>query len=477
MQLHKLTHIYFLGIGGIGMSALARFFNASGKQVCGYDKYESELTSTLIAEGINIHFEENVDLIPVQIKKAIAKESVLIVWTPAVPLEHIEFVWFQSNGFNIMKRAQVLGLIVDQSKTIAVAGTHGKSTTTTMIAHILRTAAVDCSAFLGGIAKNYNTNLLLGKNLGKENVAIDQNIVVAEADEYDRSLLWLHPFIAVITSVDPDHLDVYGDETAMHKTYQDFVKQVEGYLITKSQVIEKLNLKKEDRVFSYSLDDTQTDSYAENIKIIDGFFTFNLVVNNSKISDLRLGLPGRHNLENAIAAVVVAKQMGVNDDLIRKALSSFSGVERRFDFRIRSQKIVFVDDYAHHPVELTACISSLKEIFPGKKVTGIFQPHLYSRTRDFAQEFAKSLELLDEVILLDIYPAREMPIPGITSAMLLEKIQSNKKYLYSKVELIEKIVQHDFDILVTMGAGDIANLCDPLERELRKKHQLTEELI
>ena len=376
-----------------------------------------------------------------------------------------------------MKRAQVLGLIVDQSKTIAVAGTHGKSTTTTMIAHILRTAAVDCSAFLGGIAKNYNTNLLLGKNLGKENVAIDQNIVVAEADEYDRSLLWLHPFIAVITSVDPDHLDVYGDETAVHKTYQDFVKQVEGYLITKSQVIEKLNLKKEDRVFSYSLDDTQTDSYAENIKIIDGFFTFNLVVNNSKISDLRLGLPGRHNLENAIAAVVVAKQMGVNDDLIRKALSSFSGVERRFDFRIRSQKIVFVDDYAHHPVELTACISSLKEIFPGKKVTGIFQPHLYSRTRDFAQEFAKSLELLDEVILLDIYPAREMPIPGITSAMLLEKIQSNKKYLYSKVELIEKIVQHDFDILVTMGAGDIANLCDPLERELRKKHQLKEELI
>ncbi|HET6990682.1 MAG TPA: UDP-N-acetylmuramate--L-alanine ligase [Bacteroidia bacterium] len=476
MKLDQLTHIYFLGIGGIGMSALARFFHASGKQVSGYDKTATELTNELIAEGIGIHFEENIDMIPVQIREASDQKTVLIVWTPAVPVEHAELVWFRKNGFTVMKRAEVLGLIVGQTRTIAVAGTHGKSTTTTMTAHILRSGGIDCSAFLGGISRNYNTNLLLGKNLGKENIPMEQNIVVAEADEYDRSFLWLHPFIAIITSVDADHLDIYGDEKAMHTTYRDFVKQVIGKLITKPQVLKTLDLGKDDRVVSYSLENNQTDSFAENIRIEEGYYAFDLVINGSRISNLRLGLPGRHNVENAVAAVSAAKQIGVDDESVRKALTSFKGVKRRFDFRIRNSKVVFIDDYGHHPAELKACISSVRELFPGKKITGVFQPHLYSRTRDFADEFARSLELLDDVVLLDIYPAREKPIPGITSSMLLEKIRVKNKSLYSRTELVSKVIQHDFDVLVTMGAGDIDQLVEPLEKSLREKFQIKEVL-
>ena len=474
MRLDKLTHIYFLGIGGIGMSALARYFHASGKIVCGYDKTQTELTSELMAEGIAIHFEENSVLIPVAIRESSDKENILVVWTPAVPVEHSELLWFQKNGFSIMKRAQVLGLIVGQSKTIAVAGTHGKSTTTTLIAHILRTAKIDCSAFLGGISRNYNTNLLLGKSLGNENVPIENNIVVAEADEYDRSFLWLHPSIAIITSVDADHLDIYGDENAMHNSYRDFVKQVVDKVITKPQVIETLQLPKDKRLISYSLDNKETDCFAENIRIDDGYYAFDLVVFESRISNLKLGLPGRHNVENAVAAVAAAKQVGVDDESIRKALTSFKGVKRRFDFRIRNPKIIFIDDYGHHPAELFACISSVKELFPGKKVTGVFQPHLFSRTRDFADDFARSLELLDDVVLLDIYPAREKPIPGISSSMLLEKIQGRKKSLYSKSELVKKVTEHDFDVLVTMGAGDIDQLVEPLEKSLREKFKIGE---
>ncbi|MDQ3108590.1 MAG: UDP-N-acetylmuramate--L-alanine ligase [Bacteroidota bacterium] len=473
MKLDKLTHIYFLGIGGIGMSALARFFVASGKSVSGYDKAATDLTSELQQEGIKIHFEENVSLIPEAVKNS-PVENVLVVWTPAVPTDHAELSWLKQNGFTIMKRAQVLGLIVGQTKTIAVAGTHGKSTTTTLTAHILRTAGVDCSAFLGGISRNYNTNLLLGKNLGNENAKMEQNIVVAEADEYDRSFLWLHPSIAIITSVDADHLDIYGDENAMKDTYRDFVKQVHDRLITKDSVLDSLGIAKDARVITYSIDIPSSDAYAENIRIEEGYYIFDLIIQDSKIENVRMGLPGRHNVENAVAAAAASKQVGVNDEAIREALSSFKGVKRRFDYRIRDPKIIFIDDYGHHPAELKACISSVKELFPGKKVTGIFQPHLFSRTRDFADDFATSLDLLDEVVLLDIYPAREKSIPGITSAMLLEKVKAKKKFLYSKQELVSKIVQHDFDVLVAMGAGDIDQLIEPVERALREKFKIKE---
>jgi UDP-N-acetylmuramate--alanine ligase len=473
MKLDKLTHIYFLGIGGIGMSALARFFAASGKSVSGYDKTSTELTGELQREGIEIHFEENVSLIPDAIKN-VAKENVLVVWTPAVPVDHAELVWLKRNEFTIMKRAQVLGLIAGQTKTIAVAGTHGKSTTTTLTAHILRTAGIDCSAFLGGISRNYNTNLLLGKNLGKENIPMEQNIVVAEADEYDRSFLWLHPSIAIVTSVDADHLDIYGNENAMKDTYRDFVKQVHDRLITKEVVLNSLEIPKDARVVSYSVDNKSCDAFAENIRIENGYYMFDLVIQDNKISNVRMGLPGRHNVENAVAAAAASKQVGVDDESLRSALSSFKGVKRRFDFRIRDPKVIFIDDYGHHPAELKACISSVKELFPGKKVTGVFQPHLFSRTRDFADDFARSLELLDEVVLLDIYPAREKPIPGISSEMLLGKINSKNKFLYSKQELVEKLMQHNFDVLVTMGAGDIDLLVAPLESSLRAKFKLEE---
>ncbi|CAN5759225.1 UDP-N-acetylmuramate--L-alanine ligase [soil metagenome] len=473
MKLEQLTHIYFLGIGGIGMSALARFFLASGKLVSGYDKTATDLTRELTQEGIEIHYEESIDAIPAAIKNA-AVETVLVVWTPAIPVEHLELKWLKRNGFTIMKRAQVLGLIVAQTKTIAVAGTHGKSTTATLTAHILRTAGIDCSAFLGGISRNYNTNLLLGKNLADVNASADEKIVVAEADEYDRSFLWLHPSIAIITSVDADHLDIYGNEQAMKDTYRDFVKQVKNRLITKDVVLKSLGIPKDARAISYSVDDSSCDAFANDIRMEDGYYVFNLVLPDSKISNVRMGLPGRHNVENAVAAAAAAKQVGADDASIREALSSFKGVKRRFDYRIRDSNVIFIDDYGHHPAELKACISSVKELFPGKKVTGIFQPHLFSRTRDFADDFARSLELLDEVVLLDIYPAREKPIPGISSAMLLEKIDVQKKFLYSKQELVSKITELDFDVLIAMGAGDIDQLVEPIENALREKFKIKE---
>lgn len=474
MKPEKLTAIYFLGIGGIGMSALARFFHASGKKVSGYDKTATDFTNELISEGIAIHFEENISLIPVEIREANEKEKILVVWTPAIPADHKELIWLQQNGFTIMKRAQVLGMIVQHSNTIAVAGTHGKSTTTTLTAHILRTAGVDCSAFLGGISGNYNTNLLLGKNLAMENFSTGKNVVVAEADEYDRSFLWLHPSIAIITSVDADHLDIYGDEKAMQNSYRDFIKQVIDKVITKTQVIEKLNVTRDRRFISYSLDNKLTDSFAENIRIEDGFYVFDLMMNGHRIPNLKLGLPGRHNVENAVAAVSAARQIGVDDAAVREALTSFKGVKRRFDFRIRNSKVIYIDDYAHHPAELFACISSVRELFPNKKIAGIFQPHLFSRTRDFADDFARSLDLLDEVILLEIYPAREQPIAGVTSSMLLNKIKTEKKALYSKIDIVAKVLQHDFDVLITMGAGDIDQLVAPLENALREKLKIGE---
>lgn len=468
MNLSKLTHVYFLGIGGIGMSALARFFRASGKAVAGYDKTATALTGHLQEEGIAIHFEENVSLIPEAFTNA-PKENVLVVWTPAVPADHAELVYFRENNYTLMKRAQVLGMITESTRTIAIAGTHGKTTTTTLTAHILRTAGVDCSAFLGGISGNYHTNLLLGKNLGKADVSMNENIVVAEADEYDRSFLWLHPAVAAITSVDADHLDIYSNKEEMYEAYRKFASQVTEKVVTKNLVVETLGLKKTARVTTYGLSSDQTDGYADNIRIENGYYWFDLVLEGKRLENLQMGLPGRHNVENAVAAVTAAKQVGVDDESVRKALASFRGVARRFDFRVRTPEVVYIDDYGHHPAELRACISSVRELFPRKKITGIFQPHLYSRTRDFADEFARSLELLDDVVLLDIYPAREKPIEGVTSSMLLEKINTKRKSLYSKAELVEKVMQHDFEVLLTMGAGDIDTFIVPFENALKKK--------
>ncbi|HLG04439.1 MAG TPA: UDP-N-acetylmuramate--L-alanine ligase [Bacteroidia bacterium] len=468
-----MTHIFFFGIGGIGMSALARYFHAAGKKVGGYDKTRSTLTNQLELEGMDILFSEDPLLIPEEFKHA-SKENVLVVWTPAVPASHEGLEFFRTNRFRIMKRAQLLGMITENAKTIAIAGTHGKTTTTVLTAHLLRTAGIDCTAFLGGISGNYNTNLLLGNSIGKTAAPAKDHLVVVEADEYDRSFLWLYPVYAVVTAVDPDHLDIYGTKEEMHEAYKKFMAQVSGKIVTRQVLLNELGISKGSRHITYALDDAESDSYAENIHIADGYYFFNLIIEGKKMEQVSLGLPGRHNVENAVAAATLAAWAGASETSIRTGLQSFKGVERRFDVRVRSAEVIYIDDYGHHPAELRACISSVRELFPGKKITGIFQPHLYSRTRDFADDFARSLELLDDVILLEIYPAREGPIPGVNAQLLLDKIRKANKTIYRKNELVERLMEHDFDVLLTMGAGDIDQLVEPVEKAIRKKYKLVE---
>lgn len=466
MNLDTIKNIYFLGIGGIGMSALARYFKAMGKEVSGYDKTKTPLTDELIAEGIAVHFEDNIDLLHSQFRTY--NSETLIVWTPAIPKDHRELNFFQKNGFEIKKRSEVLGMITEQTFTIAVAGTHGKTTTSSLIAHILRSSGVDCTAFLGGITQNYGTNLLLSEKLkNQKRKSKIKPIVVVEADEYDRSFLTLHPDIAVITSVDPDHLDIYGDQKKMEESYSQFANQVKegGVLIIKKGVDKVLAIEKNQKKFTYSLHQ-HSDYYARKIGIKKGDYMFDVVTPEQAIRGMQLTVPGRHNVENAVAAVAVAHQMNVFSGNIKHALSAFKGVKRRFEYHIRSNKLVFIDDYAHHPEELRACISAVKEMYPSKKVTGVFQPHLFTRTRDFADAFARSLELLDELILLDIYPAREKPIPGITSDMLLEKIRLKNKKVVLKAELVPEIKSRDIEVFVTLGAGDIDAMVEPIKNEL-----------
>ncbi len=466
MELSNIKYVYFLGIGGIGMSALARYFKAMGKNVSGYDKTPTKLTDELIAEGIDIHFEDNIRFIPKAIKELpYDTENILIVYTPAVPKDHSEYVFFSLNGFNIKKRAEVLGMITSTSHTIAVAGTHGKTTTSSLIAHILKTAGLDPSAFLGGITQNYGTNLLLSSNLKTNNQQLTTNdLIVVEADEYDRSFLTLHPEIAVITSVDPDHLDIYGNEKYMQESYSLFASQVKSKLILKKSIVSKINASK--KAITYSVSDPTAGYFAQEIEIKDGAYHYEVVTPTNVFYDITLGLPGLHNVENSIAAVAVACEMGISEDNIRKALSSFCGVKRRFDYQIKTDKLIFIDDYAHHPEELKACISSAKEMYPNKKITGIFQPHLFSRTRDFADEFARSLDLLDECILMEIYPARELPIEGVNSQMLLDKMRSTNKSICSKEELVEEVSKRKLDVLLTLGAGDIDTFVEPLKNKL-----------
>jgi len=473
MDLNKIHSIYFLGIGGIGMSALARYFNAMGKKVAGYDKTSTKLTDELIAEGIEIHFEDHIRNIPKYFKELpFDTDNILIVFTPAVPLDHSEYVFFNLNGFNIKKRAEVLGMITQSAHTIAVAGTHGKTTTSSLVAHILKSAGLDPSAFLGGITQNYNTNLLLSSGLKKDispspsERAGVSSLIVVEADEYDRSFLTLHPEIAVITSVDADHLDIYGDKNQVEESFSLFAKQVKSKLILKKSIVGKVNANISP--ITYSVNDESADYFAKDIKIENGFYKYAIVTPTAIFENLTLGLPGLHNVENSVAAVAIACQLNISEDIISKALASFKGVKRRFDYHIKTEKLVYIDDYAHHPEELKAAISSAKEMYPGKKITGIFQPHLFSRTRDFADDFARSLDLLDECILMEIYPARELPIEGVSSQMLLNKMKSTNKSICQKSDLIEEVAKRDIEILMTMGAGDIDTFVEPIKIELTK---------
>ena len=451
---------YFLGIGGIGMSALARYFNHYQKIVDGYDKTASALTNELKEEHIKIHFNEDVEYVK-NLFSQYKKEEILIIYTPAIPKEHTEYQYILKNEYLILKRSQVLGEITKQFKTIAIAGTHGKTTTTTSVTHLLKSAGIDCYAFLGGISQNYHTNLILGNSENKE------AYVVVEADEYDRSFLTLNPFISVITSVDADHLDIYGDADAMHETYTQFASQVKdgGTLIVKKNVDNDLNIKNKRLLYSLNLD---TEYSANSIQIIDGEFCYNINSPIETINQVAIGLPGLHNVENSIAAVAVAQQLGIKGEVINKALRSFKGVKRRFDYRVKSKSVVYIDDYAHHPEELKAAITAAQQLYPHKKVTGIFQPHLYTRTRDFADEFAQSLDLLDECILLEIYPARELPIQGINSQMLLDKMKLKNKYIIKKEEVVSFLKTHPVEVVMTLGAGDIDTLVEPIEELLKK---------
>lgn len=468
MKLSSIDNIYFLGIGGIGMSALARYFKAMGKNVSGYDKTPTKLTDELIAEGIEIHFEDDVTKIAEDFKSKELKSRILIVYTPAVPKDHSEYAFFSTNGFTIKKRSEVLGMITAASYTLAVAGTHGKTTTSSLIAHILKTANLDPSAFLGGITQNYKTNLLLSSSLNTNNQQpTTNNYVVVEADEYDRSFLTLHPEIAVITSMDADHLDIYGDKSHVEESFVLFAKQVRSKLIVKESIAEKIEIDK--TKITYAVNDSTADFYAKDIRIENGAYHYAIATPNGVFEHLTLGQPGLHNVENSVAAVAVAVQLTISEDNIRKALETFRGVKRRFDYHIKTDQLVFIDDYAHHPEELKATINSAKEMYPGKKITGIFQPHLFSRTRDFADDFAASLDLLDECILMEIYPARELPVEGVTSAMLLNKMHSTQKSILQKNELVDALSKKELDVLLTMGAGDIDTFVEPIRKKLEEK--------
>ena len=457
--MNKFAKYYFLGIGGIGMSALARYFHMKGFQVAGYDRTETKLTSDLLTEGIRVSFNEDVDEIPFVFTKP---ESTLVVLTPAIPNDHPQLKYFQENNFTIKKRAQVLGDITRQSKGICVAGTHGKTTTSTITAHLLYQSQVSCNAFLGGISNNYNTNLLL---------SAESNLVVIEADEYDRSFHHLSPYMAVITSVDPDHLDIYKTPKAYRDSFEHFTSLISpnGALIMRKGIDIVPQLQKGVKLYTYSMDEGG-DFCAENVRTIKGEIYFDFVTPNDRIADVRLGVPVQINVENSVAAMALAWLNGVTSEELRTGISSYSGIYRRFNVVFKSDKIVYMDDYAHHPSELKASISSIRNLYPDRKITGIFQPHLYSRTRDFALAFAEALSQLDELILLDIYPARELPIEGVDSELILRDVKLKNKILFSKENLLPLLKEKQLDVLVTFGAGDIDKFVPLIKDQLKKKN-------
>lgn len=443
------THVYFIGIGGIGMSGLARYFKHLGCEVAGYDRVETQLTQALVSEGISVIYEDNYHAINPAFKQC--SPDRLVVYTPAVPKELGLLKQFREAGHDLLKRSQVLGIISEGRFTIAVAGTHGKTTTSSMVAHILTDSGYGCSAFLGGIATNYNTNTLFGEN----------NTLVVEADEYDRSFLTLHPDIAIVTSADADHLDIYGDHSQMQESFQAFLSQVSP----KGSRIVYQGLPFEADVY-YSVEGAG-QAYAEEIHIKNGSYYFNYVSDGHRLDEIEMGIPGKHNIANAVAAITVALELGIAHEKIKAAVASFAGVKRRFEYIVRDEAHIYIDDYAHHPTELRACLSAVRELYPEKKMTIVFQPHLYSRTRDFMAEFAAELAVADTLLLMEIYPARELPIPGIDSTALLAITKHEDKYLVSPSEVLDYVKQQRPELLVTLGAGNIDQLVNQLKEVIK----------
>lgn len=451
-KLNQIQKIYFIGIGGIGMSALARYFKAKGVAVSGYDKTSTPLTRELEASGIDIHYEERVDLIQ--------KDTDAVVYTPAVPAQQAELVYYRENNYTVVKRSDVLQWITEASFNICIGGTHGKTTVTSMTAHLLRHTGYGCNAFLGGIAANYNTNFW----------SSEKNVVVVEADEYDRSFLKLVPDVAVITAMDPDHLDIYGTPEEVVNAFIQFSQKVKpgGCLVTKYGLGNEAALKAAHH-FTYHFEDSRADVYATNRKVLNGSYVFDVVNTNWVIKEVVLHMGGLHNIENCVAAITVAKYLGIEEDKIKAAVADFKGVRRRFEYAVKNEQHILIDDYAHHPEELRALISGVKSIFPDEKMVLVFQPHLFSRTKDLADEFAVSLDMADEVILLPIYPARELPMEGVTSELLLSKMKLTSKQVLGKEEMKIWIASHQPKLVVMAGAGDIDALVQPVKELLLNK--------
>ena len=439
-------HIYFIGIGGIGMSAIARYYNTKGFKVSGYDKTPSPLTEALESEGIEVHYEDNIDFVPKSV------EDTLVVYTPAIPKDMGELVYVQEHGYRVIKRSRMLGEITRGQRCMAVAGTHGKTTTSTLTSHLFTASGAGCSAFLGGISKNYDNNLLIHEN----------DVVVVEADEFDRSFLQLVPEVAVITSMDADHLDIYGDEAHIREAFKSFAGQVSGTVIAKYG----LDITPEDtkaRIMTYSFGNPQADFHAEALEQAGHF---NLHYPGGVIEDCVVGIPGWVNIENGVAAAAIALTYGIDPQEIKKALASFSGVKRRFDLQVKNDRHIYIDDYAHHPEEISATLSSIRKAYPGMKLTAAFQPHLYTRTRDFADEFAQALSSVDKLILLEIYPAREEPIPGVTSEIIFRNVTAPEKVLLRRDEFMKYMENEEVELFVTLGAGDIDRFVGPIAQML-----------
>lgn len=458
MELKDIKAVYFVGAGGIGMSAIARYFIHCGLVVAGYDRTPSDLTRQLEKEGMVIHYEENVDEIPQACRE---RESCLVVYTPAIPATHKELTFFREHQFEIKKRSQVLGLLTDHHKGLCVAGTHGKTTTSAMCAHIMHQSSIDCNAFLGGISKNYGTNYLL---------STQSDYVVIEADEFDRSFHWLHPWMTVITATDPDHLDIYGTKEAYLESFRHYTELIKkgGALILHTGLEMTPNVQEGVKTYSYSRD--EGDFHAENVRIERGEITFDFVSPIENVKDVRLGQPIPINIENGVAAMAMAQLAGCSASELRYGMETYRGVDRRFDFKIRTDKMVFLSDYAHHPKEIYQSAKSLRELYHDRKITAIFQPHLYTRTRDFYKEFANALSQLDEVILTEIYPAREEPIPGVTSELIYDNLKPGvKKQMIKKADVLSFVRSHDFDVLVVLGAGDLDNMVPQITRIIEEK--------
>lgn len=458
MELKDIKAVYFVGAGGIGMSAIARYFIHCGLVVAGYDRTPSDLTRQLEKEGMVIHYEENVDEIPQACRD---RESCLVVYTPAIPATHKELTFFREHQFEIKKRSQVLGLLTDHHKGLCVAGTHGKTTTSAMCAHIMHQSSIDCNAFLGGISKNYGTNYLL---------SAQSDYVVIEADEFDRSFHWLHPWMTVITATDPDHLDIYGTKEAYLESFRHYTELIKkgGALILHTGLEMTPNVQEGVKTYSYSRD--EGDFHAENVRIERGEITFDFVSPIENVKDVRLGQPIPINIENGVAAMAMAQLAGCSASELRYGMETYRGVDRRFDFKIRTDKMVFLSDYAHHPKEIYQSAKSLRELYHDRKITAIFQPHLYTRTRDFYKEFADALSQLDEVVLTEIYPAREEPIPGVTSELIYDNLKPGvKKQMIKKADVLSFVRSHDFDVLVVLGAGDLDNMVPQITRIIEEK--------